>query len=86
MPIIFTHCINATKYLLRAIFKENELASSPLIFHKANIYILLGAFFWNTGWYFLRVLKVFDEPLGDNIFIVKLKKFYPWGKNIGVQI
>ena len=31
-----------------------------------DIYILLGAFFWNTGWYFLRVLKVFDEPLGES--------------------
>ena len=31
-----------------------------------NIYILLGTFFWNTGWYFLWVLKVFDEPLGES--------------------
>ena len=31
-----------------------------------SIYILLGAFFWNTGWYFLRVLTVFDEPLGES--------------------
>ena len=28
-------------------------------------YVLLGIFFRNTG-YFLRVLKVFDEPLGKS--------------------
>ena len=37
-----------------------------IILVNVNIYILLGAFFWNTGWYFLRVLKVFDEPLGES--------------------
>ena len=31
-----------------------------------HTYILLGAFFWNTGWYFLRVLTAFDEPLGES--------------------
>ena len=35
--IIISYCINTTKYWLRAILKENELASSPLILHKANI-------------------------------------------------
>ena len=35
--IISCYCINTTKYWLRAIFKENKLASSPLILHKANI-------------------------------------------------
>ena len=48
---------------------------------------MLGAFFWNTGWYFLRVLKVFDEPLGEfSKIIVKFKNFYPWGKSLGGQI
>ena len=35
--IIISYYINTTKYWLRAIFKENELVSSPLILHKANI-------------------------------------------------
>ena len=35
--IFISYGINTTKYWLRAIFKENELASSPLILHKANI-------------------------------------------------
>ena len=35
--IFLSYCINTTKYWLRAVFKENELASSPLILHKANI-------------------------------------------------
>ena len=34
---IYQLFINTTKYWLRAIFKENELASSPLILHKVNI-------------------------------------------------
>ena len=42
----------------------NEEAKKAIIVR--NIYILLGAFFWNTGWYFLRVLTVFDEPLGES--------------------
>ena len=32
-----SYCINATKCLLHAISKKNELTSSPLILHKANI-------------------------------------------------
>ena len=35
--VIISYCINTTKYLLRAIFKEYKLASSPLILLKANI-------------------------------------------------
>ena len=35
--IIISYCINTTKYWLRAIFKENEIANSPLTLHKANI-------------------------------------------------
>ena len=38
----------------------------PKLDKNKSIYILLGAFFWNTGWYFLRVLKVFHEPLGES--------------------
>ena len=37
LNILVSYCTNTTKYWLRAIFKENELASSPLILHKANI-------------------------------------------------
>ena len=35
--IIISYCINTTKNWLRAIFKENELVTSPLMLHKANI-------------------------------------------------
>ena len=35
--IIYNYCIDATKYWMHAIFKENELASYPFILHKANI-------------------------------------------------
>ena len=35
--ILISYCIITTKYWLRAIFKENDLASSPLILQKANI-------------------------------------------------
>ena len=41
-----------------------------------NTYILLGAFFWNTG-YFLRVLKVFDESLGESNTERQVKKYQP---------
>ena len=34
------------------------------MFHIIDIF--LGAFFANTSWYFLRVLTVFDEPLGES--------------------
>ena len=35
--IIISYSINTTEYWLCAVFKENELMSSPLILHKANI-------------------------------------------------
>ena len=35
--IFISYCINTTRYWLRARFKKNDLASSPLILHKANI-------------------------------------------------
>ena len=44
---------------------QGKSYEKSLQFMMSN-YILLGAFFWNTGWYFLRVLKVFDEPLGES--------------------
>ena len=40
---------------------DNEINYSVQM-QFVKIYILLGTFFWNTGWYFW-VLKVFDEPL-----------------------
>ena len=39
--ILTSYCIDTTKYWLHAIFKENELASSPLTLHKDNILLLL---------------------------------------------
>ena len=39
--ILTSYCIDTTKYWLRAILKENELASSPLTLHKDNILLLL---------------------------------------------
>ena len=39
--VIISYFINTTKYWLPAIFKENELASSPLILHKVNYFLVL---------------------------------------------
>ena len=39
--MFISYCINTTKYLLRAIFKENELASSPLIFAQSQYFVVL---------------------------------------------
>ena len=35
--VAISYGIDTTKYWLRAVFKENKLASSPLILHKTNI-------------------------------------------------
>ena len=48
----YTQLVNS-KYWLRAMFKENELASSPLILHKANI-----LWYWCNNC-FIVWLKVF---------------------------
>ena len=37
-----SYCTDITKYCLRAIFKENELASSPLILHKAKSFYIVS--------------------------------------------
>ena len=69
--IIISYCINTTKYWLRAIFKENELASSPLILPKANI-----LWYWCNNC-FIVWLKVFDfvnhqHMSRDKIFCCKI--------------
>ena len=84
--------------------KAIKLLLTKLVGQRRDLYII-RCLLLKYRLIFLRVLKVFDEPLGEsnterrvkisagiqkkapnNIFIVKFKKFYPWGKNFGVQI
>ena len=58
--IIISYCISTAKYWLHAIFKENELASSPLILHKANI-----LWYWCNDC-FIVWLEFFVAPHNDS--------------------
>ena len=71
VAIFIIYCINTTKYRPHAIFKENELASSPLILHKANILWHHIAQFFVT---YIQLLLSCDNRhmLHDKLFCSKL--------------
>ena len=55
--------VHENQNLLWMLSQETSIEAEKQPSYCGSTYILLGAFFWNTGWYFLRVSKVFDEPL-----------------------